>query len=259
VAAHASSPDNVRLKTDGFLSISSTLQHHTDRGGSKFRSCNSRSSGVAGVQELQNGCPTSVRQSGFGSPVTPELLQLQLLNSCSTHMKCYEVFGKLSPELTNEIFAYLLEFEKPVYKAMVENIASRRKLRPIFIERKPRRERHLWLQQALSLKSADDLTMQLLQIWLLGAQREMICEFLDSLGIEHDGKGVVDNLPAAPSRERLNETISKLLEKRSPEAVALYLHAFQAMDETGWSILDEALATDPRISLPRKSDEPKHP
>jgi hypothetical protein len=174
-------------------------------------------------------------------------------------MKCYELFGKLSPELTNEIFAYLLEFEKPVYKAMVQNIASRRKLRPVFIERKPRRERHLWLQQALSLKSADDLTMQLLQIWLLGAQREMICEFLDSLGIEHDGKGVVDNLPAAPSRDRLNETISKLLEKRSPEAVALYLHAFQAMDETGWSILDEALATDPRISLPRKSDEPKHP
>jgi hypothetical protein len=173
-------------------------------------------------------------------------------------MKCYELFGKLSPELTNEIFAYLLEFEKPVYKAMVQNIASRRKLRPVFIERKPRQERHLWLHQALSLKSADDLTMQLLQIWLLGAQREMICEFLDSLGIEHDGKGVVDNLPAAPSRDKLNETISKLLEKRSPEAVALYLHAFQAMDETGWSILDEALATDPRISLPRKSDEPKY-
>jgi hypothetical protein len=174
-------------------------------------------------------------------------------------MKCYEVFGKLSPELTNEIFSYLLEFEKPVYKAMVQNIASRRKLRPVFIERKPRQERHLWLHQALSLKSADDLTMQLLQIWLLGAQREMICEFLDSLGIEHDGKGVVDNLPAAPSRDRLNDTISKLLEKRSPEAVALYLHAFQAMDETGWSILDEALATDPRISLPWKSDESKHP
>jgi hypothetical protein len=174
-------------------------------------------------------------------------------------MKCYEVFGKLSPELTNEIFAYLLEFEKPVYKAMVQNIASRRKLRPVFIERKPKRERHLWLQQALSLKSADDLTMQLLQIWLLGAQREMICEFLDSLGIEHDGKGVVDNLPAAPSRDRLNDTITKLLEKRSPEAVALYLHAFQAMDETGWSVLDEALATDARISLPRKSDQPQHP
>ena len=73
---------------------------------------------------------------------------------------------------------------------MIQNLASRRKLRPVFIERKPRPERHLWLQQALSLKSADDIAMQVLQIWLLGAQREMICEFLDSLGIAHDGKGV---------------------------------------------------------------------
>jgi hypothetical protein len=140
---------------------------------------------------------------------------------------------------------------------MIQNIAARRKLRPVFIERKPKNERHHWLQQALSLKSADDITMQLLQIWLLGAQRELICDFLDSLGIEHDGKGVVDNLPTEPPRERLNDTITSLLEKRSPEAVAVYLHAFQAMDETGWSVLDEALTTDSRVSLPWKSDEPK--
>jgi hypothetical protein len=164
-------------------------------------------------------------------------------------MKCYEIFSKLSPQLTNEIFAYLLEFEKPVYKAIIQNVASRRKLRPVFIERKPKNERHLWLRQALSLKSADDISMQLLQIWLLGAQREMICEFLDYLEIKHDGKGVVENLPAEPPREKLNETITKLLEKRSPEIVAVYLNAFQAMDETGWSVLDEALATDSRVAL----------
>jgi hypothetical protein len=164
-------------------------------------------------------------------------------------MKCYEIFSKLSPELTNQIFAYLLESEKPVYKAMIQNIASRRKLRPVFLERKPKTERHLWLQQALSLKSADDIAMQLLQIWLLGAQREMICEFLDSLGIAHDGKGVVENLPAEPPRERLNAAITKLLEHRSPEIVAVYLHAFQAMDDAGWSVLDEALATDSRVAL----------
>ena len=164
-------------------------------------------------------------------------------------MNCYEIFSKISPELTNEIFSYLLESEKQVYKAMIQNIAARRKLRPVFIERKPKSERHLWLQQALSLKNADDIAMQLLQIWLLGAQREMICEFLDSLGIEHDGKGVVENLPAAPSRERLNDTITRLLEKRSPEIVAVYLHAFQGMDETGWGILDEVLTADSRISL----------
>ena len=164
-------------------------------------------------------------------------------------MKCYEIFARLSPELTNEIFAHLIEHERPVYKAMIQNIATRRKLRSVFIERKPRDERHVWLKQALSLKSADDIATQLLQIWLLGAHRQMICDFLDLLGIKHDGKGVVDDLPAEPRREALTDAITKLLENHPPEVVAVYLHAFQAMGETGWSMLDEILATDPRIAL----------
>ncbi|MBV8639766.1 MAG: hypothetical protein JO070_00150 [Verrucomicrobia bacterium] len=164
-------------------------------------------------------------------------------------MKCHEIFSRLSPELTNEIFAHLIEHEKPVYKAMIQNIATRRKLRPVFIERKPKNERHIWLRQALSMRGADDIATQLLQIWLLGAHRQMICDFLDSLGIKHDGKGVVDSLPAEPSREALTDTITKLLEGRSAEVVAVYLHAFQAMDETGWSTLDEVLANDARVAL----------
>jgi hypothetical protein len=89
----------------------------------------------------------------------------------------------------------------------------------------------------------------LFQIWLLGAHREMICDFLDLLGIKHDGKGVVDDLPPEPTREALAEVITKLLEKHAREVVAVYLHAFQAMDETGWATLDEILSTDPRIAL----------
>jgi hypothetical protein len=149
----------------------------------------------------------------------------------------------------NAVFTFLFDHEKPVYKAMIQNIASRRKLRPIFIERKPKNERHVWLRQALSLKSSDDLAIQLFQIWLLGAHKDMICDFLDLLGIKHDGKGVVDNLPPEPAREALIEAITKLLEKHPREVVAVYLHAFQAMDETGWSTLDEVLAADPRVGL----------
>jgi hypothetical protein len=164
-------------------------------------------------------------------------------------MKCHEIINRLSPELTNEVFAYLIEHEKPVYKAMIQNLATRRKLRPVFIERKPKNDRHIWLKQALSMRGTDDLATQLLQIWLLGAHREMICDFLDSLGIKHDGKGVVDSLPAEPSLEALSGTITKLLEGRSAEVVAVYLHAFQAMDETGWSTLDDVLANDARVAL----------
>jgi len=174
-------------------------------------------------------------------------------------MKCYEIFSKLSPELSNEIFCYLLESEKPVYKAIIRNVAARRKLRPIFIERKPKNERHAWLHQTLSSKGADDITAQVFQVWLLGAQRPMICEFLDSLGIAHDGKGIVENLPSEPSRDVLNDKISKLLEKHPAEVVALYLNAFQAMDETGWSALEEILANDPQLALDARPQSLRKP
>jgi hypothetical protein len=164
-------------------------------------------------------------------------------------MKSYEICSRISPELMNSVLVFLLEHEKPVYKAIIQNIAARRKLRPVYIERKPKIERHLWIQRALSSKGSDDLAVQLLQIWLLGEYREMICDFLDLLGIKHDGKGVVDDLPPEPTREVLTQTITKLLEKYHREVVAVYLHAFQAMDEAGWSTLGEVLSADPRVAL----------
>src|SRR5260370_30400685 len=96
-------------------------------------------------------------------------------------MTSYEIFGRCSSQLANEIFVYLQEKEKPVYRAVIQNLANQRKLRPVFIERKPKPERHTWLQQALARKPADDLAMQALQIWLLGAQQPLIVDVLAPL------------------------------------------------------------------------------
>src|ERR1700746_1063217 len=106
-------------------------------------------------------------------------------------MTSYEIFGHCSSQLANEIFVYLQEKEKPVYRAVILNLANQRKLKP---------ERHTWLQQALARKPADDLATQVLQIWLLGAQQPLICQFLDALEIKHDGQGVVHEF--APESDR---------------------------------------------------------
>jgi hypothetical protein len=187
------------------------------------------------------------------TPMSPSAFTLRNINYrlriTLNSMKCYEIFSKLTPELADEIFGYLQQDEKAVYKAMIQNMADRRKLRPVFLERKPRSERHLWLHDALGRKPADDITAQVFQIWLLGAQREMICQFLNGLGIAHDGKGVVEDLPSEPSKEILEGALSKLLEKHRPEIVTAYLHVFQAMDDHGWPTLDEILKTDQRLAF----------
>jgi len=164
-------------------------------------------------------------------------------------MTSYEIFGHCSSQLANEIFVYLQEKEKPVYRAVIQNIASQRRLRPVFIERKPKPERHIWLQQALARKPADDLATQVLQIWLLGAQQPLICQFLDTLQIKHDGKGVVDQLPPEPEPEQLRSAVDVILQNHSPDLVTIYLHLFLMMDDAGWGKLREMLESDGRLKL----------
>ncbi len=164
-------------------------------------------------------------------------------------MKCHQIFAQCSAAFVDQLLSRVLEREKPAYKAAVQSLAVRQRLRPVYVERKPKLERHLWLQKALSRKSSDDISAQLLQIWLLDSQRDLICDFLDGLKIPHDGKGVVETLPPAPPKEELLATIDQLLAKYPPETVAVYLHAFQAMDEGAWPTLEEVLDSEPRLRL----------
>ena len=166
-------------------------------------------------------------------------------------MKSHEIFQHMSPALAAEILSYLQKTQTPVFKSVVQTLTAQRNLRSVFVERKPPDERYAWIKSALSRKAADTLAAHLLQAWLLGAQKAMLCDFLDSLGIKRDDDGTVENLPESPPKEKLRETIGQLLAKYRAEAVAIYLHAFHDMDSTvSWPPLGEALTEDPRLKLP---------
>ncbi|MGH7935411.1 MAG: hypothetical protein ACREF8_00180 [Chthoniobacterales bacterium] len=165
-------------------------------------------------------------------------------------MKSHEIFQQMSPTLAAAIFTYLQQEQKPVLKAAIQGLANQRKLRAVFVERKPPNERFAWLQSALGRKISDTLAAHLLQAWLLGAQKPMLCDFLDSVGIKRDEDGTVDELPESPPKEKLREAIEQLVAKYPPEAVAVYLHAFHDMDsEVSWPPLGEVLAEDERLKL----------
>lgn len=165
-------------------------------------------------------------------------------------MRSYEIFSRISPALATEIFTFIHTNEKPVYKAAIQGLANQRKLRPVFVERKPPNERHAWMQAALSRPVSDTLAGHLLQAWLLRAHTQMLCDFLDALKIEHGEDGTVEELPESPPKEELTSAVSQLLEKHPAEAVAIYLHAFRDMDSAvQWPPLNEILAEDPRLKL----------
>ena len=165
-------------------------------------------------------------------------------------MRSHEIFQKMSPALAAEIFTFLQAEQKPVYKAAIQGLANQRNLRGVFIERKPPVERHPWMQAALGRTISDALASHLLQAWLIGANKQMLCDFLDAMEIKHADDGTVDVVPSAPPKEKIAAGVAQLLAKYPAETVAVYLHAFRDMDSAvQWPSLDEILAEEPRLKL----------
>ncbi len=164
-------------------------------------------------------------------------------------MKAHEILQRIPEEAASEIFGYLYGNDKPAYRACLQVLATRRRLRPIVLERKTRVERHAWMHNELIRKSNDDAANEVLQTWLLGAHQQLVCNFLESLGVQHDGRGLLETLPSEPSRDRLVKAIELLLEDQSRFAVIAYLNLFCEMDIADWPTLKQILQEDSRLCL----------
>ena len=163
-------------------------------------------------------------------------------------LTAHELFGFMSQALALEILAYAYESDKPLYHATLTAVAEARKLRPVFLERQPRAERHVTMLAALSRPAMELVTGNLIRTWLLKKHKAMLADFLDGLGIAHE-EGVVENLPDSMDDARLRTAVDGLLAKYPPETVAVYLHAFNDMNEAKWTNLKAMLESDKRLEL----------
>jgi hypothetical protein len=164
-------------------------------------------------------------------------------------MKAHEILQRFPDEAASEIFEYLHQNDKPAYRSCLRVLAMRRKLRPVILERKNRAERHAWMHAELARKSNDDAATEALQTWLLGGHLQLVCSFLDGLGVAHDGRGLLDTLPTQPPKERLQEAVERLLDSHSRHAATAYLHLFCEMDIADWPTLKEIINQDSRLCL----------
>ena len=162
-------------------------------------------------------------------------------------MIAYELFARLSSAETSGILEWLQENDQPAYKTCAGLLAARRKLRAVFVERKPKVERNAWMVENLGKPANADLATEILQSWILGAHGEMVCGFLDLLKIPHDGKGLIESLPAEPPASEIDKAVEELFAKYPSTAVAAYLNLFVSMEMTEWPHLRGLVSTDARL------------
>jgi hypothetical protein len=160
----------------------------------------------------------------------------------------HELLGFMSPTLALDIVTFAYESDKPLYRAALNAVAEARKLRPVFLERQPRVQRHTDMLATLTRPALDPVTGNLIRGWLLKKHKAMLMDFLDALGLPHK-EGVVEDLPKSMDDAKLQAGVDQLLGKYPSEVVAVYLNAFTEMNEVDWPNLKQSLESNPRLQL----------
>jgi len=160
----------------------------------------------------------------------------------------HELFGFMSPALANEIVAFTFENEKPTYRATLNAVAEARRVRAVFLERQPKTQRHATMVESLTKPNLEMAAGNLIRTWLLKKYKSMLVDFLNALEIKNED-GVVEDLPKSIDDAKLKAAVDVLLAKYPPEAVAVYLNAFNDMNEANWPNLKSLLENDSRLQL----------
>lgn len=160
------------------------------------------------------------------------------------------IFQKISEELSQNIIKFIKGDEKEAYKSVLASLAESRKVRTVFVQKRPVEKQISWMLQSLKLKTGILVADQVLQIWLLKAKTQMLIGFLDKLGIEHDGEGSVEgDLPESLDADKLKAAVDEMIEKNTEEEVIVYLTLFQAQKADGWAELTALIDSDERLTF----------
>ncbi len=148
----------------------------------------------------------------------------------------------MSPALSQQIMAWMKDDEKEVYKAAITTLTQAKKVRPVFVTQRSRADQFTWILTALQSRHQEAVGENILQVWLMKGKQAMLANFLDSLGVPHDGHGGVEgDLPKEIDETKVAAAVTKLLAEFPAEEVGVYLHLFQLQQAGGWAAITAAI------------------
>ena len=160
----------------------------------------------------------------------------------------HELFGFMPPTLAADILEHAYTHDRELYRATLTAVANVRKVRPVFLDKQPRKERHLGMVAYLSRPGLEVAASTMLRGWLFKSHKSLLADFLDGTGIPHKD-GVVDDLPETVDDAKLKSAVEAVLAKHPADVVKVYLHSFNTMNESKWQNLDALLKADARLQF----------
>jgi len=161
-------------------------------------------------------------------------------------MRPHQLFATMAPDQARTLLDALKEKAPVAYAQSIGLTAGALKARPVFLQRQPPERRSEMIRKALGRVVSDPIAEEMLAVYFLECRNELLVEWLDAIGLEHE-KGTLqgDDPPAEPDAKKLATHVATYREKATDADRAdreLLLRAFAAQSSIDWPELDKLLA-----------------
>jgi len=160
-------------------------------------------------------------------------------------MRPYQIFAAMSPERGRTVLQSIGEAAPGALVQALGATCSAMRVRPVFLTKQPPEKRLELVRKTLARVSADELAEEMLAVYFLHCRKDLLIEWLDAVGIEHEDGALKSDRPAPPDDGKLADAVARFRTADDEAARAdrlLLLRAFTAQSAVDWPALDRLLA-----------------
>jgi hypothetical protein len=159
-------------------------------------------------------------------------------------MRSFQVFAAMTPEQATGMLTSLKEEVPGMFTQAVVAAAAAFKARPVYVARQPIEKQAASIRRALSRVSASTFAEELLAVYFIECKKELLIEWLDSIGIEHEDGTLTEDEPKQPAKAALGKAVKAFLAVDDDPNRDLLLAAFAAQNSIDWPQLEALTAKD---------------
>lgn len=157
-------------------------------------------------------------------------------------MRAYQVFAWIDPDQMAALLGEVSEKAPGAYARALATAAAAMRARPNYLLKQPPEKRAQAVRRALSRVVASEMAEELLASYFLDCRKELLTEWLDALGLEHEDGLLKQDEPPCPPEEKLQDAVSTFRQGASAPDRELLLRAFAAQSAVDWPTLEALLA-----------------
>lgn len=159
-------------------------------------------------------------------------------------MRSYQVFRSMSPAQAGALLGELAKSAPAMYSQTLAAASVAMKARPAFLQRQSAEKRAAAVRRALARVSSNELAENVLAVYFLECRRELLIEWLDLLGIEHEEGTLKEDTPAEPASQVIRTAVEKFRANGDSGDREVLLAAFAAQTPIDWPGLDRLLGAE---------------